>query len=83
MILQGMIGAAGAIKELAAKGIVNGISDDRFEPDRSITREEFVKLICMAFDLGTGSKVLSFEDVSENDWFAPYICRAVELGIIE
>ena len=26
---------------------------------------------------------MSFEDVSENDWFAPYICRAVELGIIE
>lgn len=81
--LAGYDWAAGAIKELAAKGIVNGISDDRFEPDRNITREEFVKLICMAFDLGTGSKVLSFEDVSENDWFAPYICRAVELGIIE
>ena len=81
--LAGYDWAAGAIKELAVKGIVNGISDDRFEPGRNITREEFVKLICTAFDLGTGSKVLSFEDVSENDWFAPYICRAVELGIIE
>lgn len=81
--LAGYDWAVGAIKELAAKGIVNGISDDRFEPGRNITREEFVKLICTAFDLGIGSTVLSFEDVGENDWFAPYICRAVELGIIE
>lgn len=81
--LAGYDWAKEAVRELAVKGIVNGVSDDKFEPSRSITREEFVKLICMTFDFGIGSGAVQFKDVDENSWYAPYVCRAVELGIIE
>lgn len=80
--LAGYDWAADAIKELNAKGIVKGISNEKFEPGRNITREEFVTLICRAFNLGTNQASVSFNDVHSGDWFAPYVCCAVEMGII-
>lgn len=80
--LAGYEWAADAIEKLAERGIVSGIAPESFEPGRSITREEFVKLICSAFNFGTSDAISAFEDISESDWFAPYVSRAVELGII-
>ncbi len=80
--LTGYDWAADAIKELTAKGIVNGISDELFEPGRNITREEFVTLICRAFNFGTSKEGVAFNDVNAEDWFAPYVYRAVEMGIV-
>ena len=80
--LAGYDWAADAIKELNSKGIDKGISNEKFEPGRNITREEFVTLICRAFNLGTNQASVSFNDVHSGDWFAPYVCCAVEMGII-
>lgn len=80
--LAGYEWASDAIEKLAARGIVSGISPESFEPGRSITREEFVKLVCSAFGLGTSDTNAGFEDVNGSDWFAPYVSRAVELGVI-
>lgn len=81
--LNGYEWAEAAINSLFAEGIVNGVAEGRFEPERNITREEFVKLLCEAFDFGTATSAVVFDDVTENEWFAPYISRAVELGIIK
>jgi len=81
--LAGYEWAEEAINSLYADGIVNGVAEGRFEPERNITREEFVKLLCEVFDFGTANSAVTFRDVNESDWFAPYISRAVELGIIK
>lgn len=80
--LAGYDWAKDAIIKLYEKGVVNGVSENRFEPARSVTREEFVKLICEAFKLGKASGSIAFSDVEETVWYAPYVSRAVELGLI-
>ena len=54
-----------------------------FEPGRFVTREEFVKLMCKAFDLDIRNDAVSpFTDVKSNDWFFDYIMGAYEAEIV-
>ncbi|MBQ4528903.1 MAG: S-layer homology domain-containing protein [Clostridia bacterium] len=81
--ISGYEWAKEAIEELYKKGIVNGTSDKVFSPGRNITRAEFVKLICTAF-LGNSKEYEgNFADVSESDWFAPYVASAFDSGVVK
>ena len=80
--MSGFEWATEAVESLQNKGILNGVGDGRFEPGRAITREEFVKLICEAFGFGKSTGNVPFTDVVSNGWYAPYISKAYELGII-
>lgn len=70
------------IKKLAHSGIVNGVDGRNFEPDRSITRAEFVTALINA----SGEKLTevndTFSDVSAESWYAPYVRTAKRLGWI-
>ena len=71
------------ILALANKNIISGVDENRFEPERSITREEFAKIIVSA--LGASDYSYSknvFSDASDGDWFVKYINIAAELGIV-
>ncbi len=70
-----------AINTLAADGIVNGIGDGTFAPQRNVTRAEFVKMIVEAFDF-EGKGDAAFSDVSDSDWFAEYVLIAANNGIV-
>lgn len=62
-----------AITALSQKGYINGYPDGTFAPEQNITRAEFTKLITVMF----GNKYsVSYEDVSENDWFYPYVSKS-------
>lgn len=69
------------IEKLASKGKINGYPDGTFAPDNTITRAEFVKIICgitgLSYKSGCG-----FSDVGTNDWFYAYVSAAYENGII-
>ncbi len=69
------------IKELADEKIINGVSATRFAPNSKITRAEFLTLCLKAIGEETGSKVTSFSDVSEDDWFAGVIAKAEKIGL--
>lgn len=72
------------ILALADKSIINGVDEDRFEPARNITREEFAKILVGA--LGASEKGYNgnvFADASDTDWFVKYINIAAELGIVK
>ncbi len=70
-----------AIEALAARGIINGKSDDVFEPDATMTRAEFAAVVVRG--LGLPEKTEDpFADVSENDWFFEYIKTAYAYGIV-
>lgn len=70
------------VEELIKKGIIAGYTDNTFRPESYVTRAEFIKLALLA----TGGKTSAenrFADVSSNDWFAPYVNGAAEIGICE
>ena len=72
------------ILALADMNIINGIDEDRFEPSRNITREEFAKILVCA--LGASDYKYSknvFSDASDGDWFVKYINIAAELGVVK
>lgn len=64
-------------------GILSGDGDGKFHPERSITREEFLKLVMEALKLSTdtGGR-LGFGDVDEDEWYFKYVRAAYKLGII-
>lgn len=70
-----------AIEKLADKGILNGKGDGSFAPDSGVTREEFVKIIVVAFDLNVEAEN-TFSDVASDRWSAGYIASAAALGIV-
>ena len=73
--------ATEAIEALTAKGIINGVGDRKFDPQGTVTREQFVKMLCVALGL-TEEAEITFADVAGDDWSAPYIKKAVKAGLI-
>ena len=70
-----------AVYALYNKGIVSGVSDTEFEPERNITREEFLKILLTALDIKTGDGT-RYTDVPANSWYAPYVEGAASCGIV-
>ncbi|MFC5529059.1 pullulanase [Cohnella yongneupensis] len=75
--------AYAAIKSLSAKHIINGVSDTRFAPDRTITRAEFAAMLVRALGVKTESTATPFADVDSNKWYAAYVATANRLGLIK
>lgn len=69
------------VEELAEKGIVKGVSETQFDPDRSITRAEFVTLLVNTFGFHSADDVSRFVDVQEGQWYAEAVAGAVANGI--
>lgn len=70
-----------AIEDLTAKGILNGVGDRKFNPNGTVTREQFVKMLCVALNL-TEETEITFTDIEADDWALPYIKKAVKAGLI-
>lgn len=70
-----------AISALAARGIVNGVGDNNFDPDNYVTRAQFIKMVTAAFDVVDTSATTTFWDVNSSEWYAPYVATAQQYGI--
>lgn len=70
-----------AVEYLSDKKIVNGVGGNRFDPSATVKREEFVKMICNAFNI-TGNAVVNYEDVAKDEWYYSFVSAATENGII-
>lgn len=81
--LSGVEWAREAILRIYNKGIVSGKEEGRFYPSDSVTREEFVKMLVLTSGIGDAVYRGGFNDVSEGDWFAPYVSAAVLNGICQ
>lgn len=73
---------AAAVNTLAALGIVNGVGDGRFAPERVITRAEFAA-IAVRFSRAMAESDLAFSDVSRDFWAHDYIVTAAAYGWVE
>ncbi|WP_346834147.1 S-layer homology domain-containing protein [Paenibacillus polymyxa] len=64
------------------RGVVSGVENARFEPNRPITRSEWAALLNRAFQIQPG-QAASFTDVNKDDWFAPTVTDAVYAGYMK
>ena len=70
-----------AVTALRKKGVINGKSDTLFCPNDYVTREEFAKMLVLAFEMNLVGEELPFTDVAYEDWSYPYIKTAYIAGI--
>lgn len=73
-----------AIEFLAKYNIISGYPDGTFQPDKPVSRVEFLKLALLSsqveLDVNTPS---GFKDVDENAWYAPYLRKAKKEGWVQ
>lgn len=71
------------VQNLADRKFIEGYSDGTFRPYQAINRAEFLKLIMSGNGIPTPSGTGNcFSDV-QNQWFAPYVCKAVQMGFVQ
>jgi hypothetical protein len=66
---------------MAAKGIINGTSQDTYNPGAQVTRADFIKLLINTLGLGSDFTTI-FEDVSLKDYYYREVGIAKALGIV-
>lgn len=72
---------AKAVNSLASLGILEGVGNNLFAPDRPITRAEFT-VIAMRFTEGDVTGTNIFSDVHTNDWFYDQVVGSIQYGWI-
>ncbi len=81
---------AEAVRWGTSEGVVNGVGDNRFDPDRSITREEMAVMLYAyavrkGYDVSIGedTNILSYADALEvSEWAIPAMQWACGSGVI-
>lgn len=75
--------AESVINTLADAGVVHGISETEFNPDGTVTRAEFVKMVLGAAGIAD-VPVREGEclDAAASDWFGGYVQSALDKGLI-
>lgn len=69
------------ITAMAQQGIVTGVTDTTFEPDREITRAEFAALIVRALGISSGSSA-GFTDLEPGAWYEGAVNAAAGAGLV-
>ncbi len=69
----------------AAKGLVSGVGNGRYAPDKSVTRAEFAAMLVRALGRGasTSDSAAPYGDVQPNAWYFAEVAEAKELGLLD
>lgn len=70
-----------AITSLASRGIINGLTDNQFAPDQTMTRAEFATIVTKGLGLPIQERA-QFNDVTAAAWYADYVGTAYYYGIV-
>ncbi|MCT1399958.1 pullulanase [Paenibacillus sp. p3-SID867] len=70
-----------AVKELAAKHIVNGTGDTKFNPHQPLTRAQFAAMLVRALGLES-TQGAAFTDVDGDAWYASAVAAASQHGLV-
>jgi len=70
------------IEALYEAGMIKGVDEKTFAPERTITRAEFLTLLLRSQGKAETSYTGVFEDVKAEDWFSGYVQTAYDLEII-
>ncbi|MEN6391308.1 MAG: S-layer homology domain-containing protein [Syntrophomonas sp.] len=75
--------AKDGIMEMVSLGLVGGVGDSKFDPDRKITRAEFTVILVGAIGLQDSSVVRGrFTDVPADKWYFQAVNAAAQAGIV-
>lgn len=76
----------GVVERMAKLGIINGMSETTYAPNRSVTRAELAKIIVKMKGIEDYAEDVEyrklFSDVKADDWFYPYVTVAAELELV-
>lgn len=72
---------ARAVNTLGSLGIITGVGNNQFEPDRAITRAEFTSIAMRFAKLDTSGENI-FSDVSADNWFYGQVVGSIKYGWI-
>lgn len=85
-----------AVEYLYNKGIISGKSEKIFAPNDNLTREQAVKILCLAFDISDIKDLYMengvtydytdytmFNDVTQDDWYGEYVFAAYRNGVVK
>ncbi len=73
------------VLDAAAKGYVKGYQDGSFKPNQAVTRAEAIKMTLTVLGIpsaGLSADLSLYTDISNSDWFAPYLRTALANGIL-
>lgn len=72
------------IGNLAARGIVNGMGDNLYQPDGFLTRAQFLTMLSKSVSSVdvTSSAPAGFSDVPQGEWYYHYVNWGFENGIV-
>ena len=70
------------IKEAVTLGVVNGMPDGTFAPDKEMTRAEFATILWNMAEKPETESTSAFFDVKSEDWYFKQIAWAFEKGYI-
>ena len=74
--------AVESIEHLSKKNIISGVGGNKFDPNRAVTREEFVKMLTLALNIPADTTAYTFSDVKSGAWYYDYVMNAYANGII-
>lgn len=81
--IQDLPWARKAIEALASKGILQGVSQERFTPERPVNRADFLIMLAAALELTAGPETGDdFADVHSSDYYYEAVKIAKSLGVI-
>ena len=70
------------IESLCQRGIINGMTEDSFSPNTTMTRAEFATITIRALGFEAKGKDI-FSDVKKTDWYYGFVGTAYDYGIIK
>ena len=70
------------IEILASRGIINGVDNNNFAPQKPITRADFLLMLVRTLELSAPVKNDSFVDVKKDDYYYDAVAIAKALGIV-
>ncbi|MEC0184706.1 S-layer homology domain-containing protein [Paenibacillus peoriae] len=71
------------IEALAARGVIIGTGDGKFNPDDKVTRAEFITMLMNVFELTDSNATTTFSDINIGTWCYDEVATAQRLGIIK
>ena len=70
------------IESLCQRGIINGMTEDSFSPNTTMTRAEFATITIRALGLEAKGRDV-FSDVKKTDWYYGFVGTAYDYSIIK
>lgn len=81
--MAGYAWAKDYVEAMAAKGVIQGIGEGKFNPAGNVTRAEFAAMLVRAFKLMDETAELSFKDVDADAWYRNAVASACKAGVVK